>query len=362
MKRLLVLTLLAFSIALFTPGHVLRLDNQDGKAQARSPMGGGMKGRGGGGRKSGAKARSRPNRSARPATRPSRPATRPAKPSTRPSTRPGKPATRPTRPSAKPATRPTKPTTRPAVNRPRPPGAKPSRPERPVAGRPSKPVAGTRPARPEVGTRPGRPNRPGAGHRPGRPPHVRPPINRPPGWRPPHYRPPHWRPPSWRPPVFRPPYIRPPHPIWGGYYWYPRWGWYFTGAVAGGTLAYVLNLPDTDPCDQVIVDGATLYICDGILYRPTVYRDERVYEVVSSEEDAAGGEGISGLIQLTTPRMRGEAVREVQEALVEAGYDVGGIDAVFGPGTDEALRQFQRDNSLVSDGVVGDETAAALGL
>jgi peptidoglycan hydrolase-like protein with peptidoglycan-binding domain len=60
--------------------------------------------------------------------------------------------------------------------------------------------------------------------------------------------------------------------------------------------------------------------------------------------------------------MRGEAVREVQEALVETGYDVGGIDAIFGPGTDAALRQFQADNGLQADGVVGDETAAALGL
>jgi len=361
MKRLLVLALLVFSVALFNPGQLLRFDSHQGEAQARSPMGGGMKGRGGG-RMSGAKARPRPNRGARPAARPSRPQTRPARPTTRP------------------ATRPTRPSTRPATNRPRPPGAKPARPERPVATRPTRPETGVRPqrpgakptrperpatgrpTRPVAGVRPGRPNRPGMGNRPGRPPHVRPPINRPPGWRPPHYRPPHWRPPSWRPPYFRPPYIRPPHPIWGGYYWYPRWGWYFTAAVAGGTLAYVLNLPDTDPCDQVITDGETLYICDGVLYRPTVYRDERVYEVVSSQEDAASGEGITGLLRLTSPRMRGEAVREVQEALVEAGYDVGGVDAVFGPGTDTALRQFQSDNGLEADGVVGDQTATALGL
>lgn len=361
MKRLLVLALLAVAVLLFNPAQVLRSDSHHGEAQARSPMGGGIKGRGGG-RMSGAKARPRPNRGARPAARPSRPQTRPARPATRP------------------ATRPTRPSTRPATNRPRPPGAKPARPERPVATRPTRPETGVRPqrpgakptrperpatgrpTRPVAGVRPGRPNRPGMGNRPGRPPHVRPPINRPPGWRPPHYRPPHWRPPSWRPPYFRPPYIRPPHPIWGGYYWYPRWGWYFTAAVAGGTLAYVLNLPDTDPCDQVIVDGETLYVCDGILYRPTVYRDERVYEVVSSQEDAASGEGITGLLRLTSPRMRGEAVREVQEALVEAGYDVGGVDAVFGPGTDQALRQFQLDNGLEADGVVGDQTAAALGL
>ena len=132
--------------------------------------------------------------------------------------------------------------------------------------------------------------------------------------------------------------------------------------MTGGTLAYVLNLPDTDPCDQATVSGETVYICDGIVYRPTVYRDERVYEVVSSQEDTAAGPEPSGPIRLTSPRMRGEAVREVQEALVMAGYDVGGVDAVFGPGTDAALRQFQRGNGLDDDGVVGDETAKALGL
>ena len=191
---------------------------------------------------------------------------------------------------------------------------------------------------------------------------MRPPIARPPGYRPPGYRPPYWRPPTWRPPYYRPPYIRPPHPVWGGYYWYPRWGWYFTAAVAGGTLAYVLILPDTNPCDQANVDGETVYICDGIVYRPTIYREERVYEVVSSQEDSAASPAITGPIRLTSPRMRGEAVREVQEALIAAGYDVGGVDAIFGPGTYAALRQFQRDNGLEDDGVVGDETAAALGL
>ena len=102
--------------------------------------------------------------------------------------------------------------------------------------------------------------------------------------------------------------------------------------------------------------------CDGIVYRPTIYREERVYEVVSSQDDSAASPAITGPIRLTTPRMRGEAVREVQEALIAAGYDVGGVDAIFGPGTYAALRQFQRDNGLKDDGVVGDETAAALGL
>jgi hypothetical protein len=373
MRRFVLAFLLAFAVAYFSPGNILRFNHGAGEAEARGRVGGGMRGRGGGRRMGGArsrrsvKRRARPTHRGRPSTRRRAPKSRRPKRPTRPTAgvrprRKAKPSKRPSRPAKRPS-RPAKPATRPAALKPRPPGAKPTRPGRPGAGnRPGRPGAGNRPGRPGAGNRPGRPNRPGAGHRPGRPPNVRPPVNRPPGWRPPGYRPPHWRPPGWRPPYARPPYVRPPHPVWGGYNWYPHWGWYFTASVAGGTLAYVLNLPDTDPCEQATIDGEALYICDDIVYRPTVYRDERVYEIVSSQDDSAGAPEISGALRLTSPRMRGEAVREVQEALVAAGYDVGGVDAIFGPGTDAALRQFQRDNNLEVDGILGDETAAALGL
>jgi len=190
---------------------------------------------------------------------------------------------------------------------------------------------------------------------------VRPPVNRPPGWRPPGYRPPHWRPPGWRPPVARPPYVRPPNPIWGNYYWYPRWGWYFTAAVAGGTLAYVLDLPDDNPCDEAAIDGDVVYVCDGITYRPTLYRDERVYEIVTPQEDAPAPPASDQPLQLTSPMQRGEDVRALQERLTELGYDVGTVDGVFGRGTDRALREFQRDNGLTPDGILNDETSSALG-
>jgi len=244
-------------------------------------------------------------------------------------------------------------------------GLRPGRPDRPDAGnRPNRPGTGNRPSRPDrpgAGNRPGRPDRPDWGNRPGRPPNWRP-GNRPPGWRPPYYRPPYWRPPGWRPPYYRPPYYRPPNSIWGPYFWYPRWGWYFTAAVAGATLAYVINLPDDDPCERVRVDGEDLYICDGVLYRPAMYRDQRVYEIVSSSEDEPAPAAAQGMLRLASPLMRGPAVREVQEALVYYGYDVGTVDGIFGRGTDQALRRFQRDEGLPVSGVVDDETAAALGL
>jgi hypothetical protein len=55
-----------------------------------------------------------------------------------------------------------------------------------------------------------------------------------------------------------------------------------------------------------------------------------------------------------------EVVRQLQQALVTAGYDPGAVDGSFGPTTEAAVTAFQQDNGLSADGVVGPETAAAL--
>lgn len=51
----------------------------------------------------------------------------------------------------------------------------------------------------------------------------------------------------------------------------------------------------------------------------------------------------------------GPFVKTLQQCLVKLGYSIGsaGIDGIFGPATDTAVRQFQRDRSLVVDGIVG---------
>ncbi|MDD3947067.1 MAG: spore cortex-lytic enzyme [Clostridia bacterium] len=58
----------------------------------------------------------------------------------------------------------------------------------------------------------------------------------------------------------------------------------------------------------------------------------------------------------------GEVVRTMQTRLRNWGYYSGGVDGIFGPKTEAAVRYFQRTNGLVVDGIVGPKTAAAIGI
>ena len=52
--------------------------------------------------------------------------------------------------------------------------------------------------------------------------------------------------------------------------------------------------------------------------------------------------------------------RQVQRALKTAGFYAGPVDGKLGPQTKEAVRKFQRSNSLTPDGQVGARTSTAL--
>ena len=121
------------------------------------------------------------------------------------------------------------------------------------------------------------------------------------------------------------------------------------------------SLPGDKDCTKISNGGETLYQCDGTLYRSTYYQDEKVYEVVS---DAAGetSEPVSVIgMGLSDPMIRGDLVRDMQERLVYAGYDVGGVDGVFGSGTETAVMWLQYDNGLDATGVIDVATAKLLG-
>jgi N-acetylmuramoyl-L-alanine amidase len=65
-------------------------------------------------------------------------------------------------------------------------------------------------------------------------------------------------------------------------------------------------------------------------------------------------------LRVTSPMMRGEDVLAVQTTLSRLGFDCGHVDGVFGPDTESALLDFQRNCGLAADGVCGPFTARAL--
>ena len=54
--------------------------------------------------------------------------------------------------------------------------------------------------------------------------------------------------------------------------------------------------------------------------------------------------------------MKGEEVQYVQKMLAEAGFYAGTLDGIFGGGTYNAVRAFQKSVGLPEDGIVGKET------
>ena len=58
---------------------------------------------------------------------------------------------------------------------------------------------------------------------------------------------------------------------------------------------------------------------------------------------------------------RGNITKLIQERLISLGYNVScGADGIFGNGTKQAVMQFQQDNNLSADGIVGRNTWRAL--
>ena len=54
--------------------------------------------------------------------------------------------------------------------------------------------------------------------------------------------------------------------------------------------------------------------------------------------------------------------KAIQQKLKELGYYTGSVDGVYGQGTRSAVIAFQKANGLTADGVVGSQTAKALGV
>ena len=64
-------------------------------------------------------------------------------------------------------------------------------------------------------------------------------------------------------------------------------------------------------------------------------------------------------LYLRHPMVRGDDVRALQAALNALGFDAGKEDGSFGPRTDRAAREFQRNVGVPGDGIVGASTVEA---
>ncbi len=67
-------------------------------------------------------------------------------------------------------------------------------------------------------------------------------------------------------------------------------------------------------------------------------------------------------VRLLQDGSRGNDVKQLQQALIDLGYNLSkyGADGIFGDETEAAVRAFQRDAGIGVDGIVGDETRGAL--
>ena len=59
---------------------------------------------------------------------------------------------------------------------------------------------------------------------------------------------------------------------------------------------------------------------------------------------------------------QGEVVKQIQQKLKAAGLYNGNIDGIYGSGTENGVRTYQKNNGLKVDGIVGPETLRSMGI
>jgi hypothetical protein len=70
----------------------------------------------------------------------------------------------------------------------------------------------------------------------------------------------------------------------------------------------------------------------------------------------------NSLNKTTSTNTQKELIKKVQTALNDLGYNCGKVDGVIGKKTEEAIKQFQKDNNLTVDGKIGKEVKDTLNI
>ena len=84
--------------------------------------------------------------------------------------------------------------------------------------------------------------------------------------------------------------------------------------------------------------------------------DPATWSAVVESEHSLGDR----LVCLRSPMMRGEDIAELQLRLGTLGFDSGRVDGIFGPMTQAAVGEFQRNAGIIFDQVCGPDTVEAL--
>ncbi len=74
------------------------------------------------------------------------------------------------------------------------------------------------------------------------------------------------------------------------------------------------------------------------------------------------GGGDEQVVKRGQGKLRSEDVKELQKKLSEHGHEVGPVDGLYGPKTEQALREFQQSQGIVATGQINRETLESLGL
>ena len=87
-----------------------------------------------------------------------------------------------------------------------------------------------------------------------------------------------------------------------------------------------------------------------------------VSSTASTPASSTSTTSFSGSSTLLQNGSTGQAVTDLQNRLISLGYSVGstGADGKFGPATETAVKKFQTDNNITSDGKVGPQTNTSL--
>ncbi|GAA2334596.1 N-acetylmuramoyl-L-alanine amidase [Saccharopolyspora halophila] len=127
------------------------------------------------------------------------------------------------------------------------------------------------------------------------------------------------------------------------------------------TLEALGLLPATDRSGQAVFDETVEQAVRGFQQQRGLITDGIVgpatYRALT---DARWRLGDRSLAFMVSKPISGDDVFALQERLLELGYDAGHPDGIFGQETEQALRSFQRDYGLNSDGICGPGTLRAL--